>query len=138
MRVVVTCEARFGVSADGRVWTKSPYHYEFWTRYLTTFDEVRVVARAGADDQMDDSWKLVGGPQVSVVQIPYYLGPREFVLKRGAIRRALVESLGREDALLCRVGSPLATELLSSLRGKRPYGLEVVGDPDQALAPGTV
>jgi glycosyltransferase involved in cell wall biosynthesis len=41
--------------------------------------------------------------------------------------------------LICRVGSPIAGLLLPALRrAGRPYGLEVVGDPDQALAPGTV
>ena len=45
MNVVVTLEHRFYRTPDGEVWTKGPNAYDFWTRYLAAFDEVKVAAR---------------------------------------------------------------------------------------------
>jgi len=60
-------------------------------------------------------------------------------MKRHKIRAALHAGVEKTDALLCRVGSPLADELLPMFwKTGRPYGLEVVGDPQEAMGPGTI
>jgi glycosyltransferase involved in cell wall biosynthesis len=139
MRIIVTCEHRFSRASDGSVWAKVAYDYPFWERYLSAFDFVRVVARAKYDPHVDSSYRAVTGPGVEFWHLPYYLGPEQFLVRRGAIRKSLFSALGENDALLCRVGSPLADELLPSCwRTDRPYGLEVVGDPHEAMGPGTI
>jgi glycosyltransferase involved in cell wall biosynthesis len=139
MQLVVTTDYRFSFSADGSVWTKVTYDYPFWERYLAVFDSVRVVARAQVDPHLDASYKPVTGARVSFWPIPFYLGPHQFLVQRHAVRRSLRDALGEGDALLCRVGSLLADELLPTLwADKRTYGLEVVGDPNEAMRPGAV
>src|SRR5882672_3293463 len=138
MRLVVTSESRFHSAADGSVWTKGPCDYRFWQRYLVAFDQVRIVARVHSGAQPDSSYKTVTGPGVELRPLPFYLGPRQFFLQRHKIRKTLMDALGQDDALLCRVCSPIASELLTQLRRERPYALEVIGDPHDALAPGTV
>jgi glycosyltransferase involved in cell wall biosynthesis len=139
MRLVVTCEHRFSLAPDGSVWTKVAFDYEFWERYLAAFDIVRIVARGAPDADINDRYKRVTGNGVEFWPVPYYLGPEQFLMKRGKIRSSLRASVEQGDALLCRVGSPLADELLPSFwKTGRPYGLEVVGDPEEALGPGTV
>ncbi len=139
MRLIITCEHRFALGSDGSVWTRVACDYSFWERYLSAFDSVRVVARAKLDQQIDSKYRAVTGPCVEFWPLPYYLGPEQFLLRRRAIRKSLFSAVGESDALLCRVGSPLADELLPSIwEAQRPYGLEVVGDPYEAMGPGTI
>lgn len=139
MRLVVTCEHRFSRAPDGSVWTKVAFEYAFWERYLKVFDVVRIVARAADDVKIDACHKQVTGNRVEFWPVPFYLGPEQFLIKRHKIRAALHAAVEEADALLCRVGSPLADELLPLFwTSGRPYGLEVVGDPEDALGPGTI
>jgi len=139
MRLVVTCEHRFSLALDGSVWTKIAFDYEFWERYLSVFDVVRIVARAAVDNNINDRYRRVTGARIQFCPIPFYLGPEQFLMRRHQVRAALSAAVDRNDALLCRVGSPLADELLPMFwKTARPYGLEVVGDPEEAMAPGTI
>jgi len=139
MRLVVTCEHRFNLAPDGSVWTKVAFQYAFWERYLKVFDVVRIVARASDDVKIDDCHRQVIGNGVEFWPVPFYLGPEQFLMKRYKIRAALHAAVEESDALLCRVGSPLADELLPLFwEIGRPYGLEVVGDPEEAMGPGTI
>jgi glycosyltransferase involved in cell wall biosynthesis len=137
MRLIVTCEHRFSVAADGTVWSKVGNDYAFWQRYLSGFDSIRVVARAQRDRMINETYKKVTGPGVEFWPLPYYLGPLEFALRRRQIRRSVRRAINKEDAVICRVPSPIGTELLEQVK-RRPYGLEVVGDPYEALSPGAV
>ena len=139
MRLVITSEFRFSLAPDGSVWTKVSYDYSFWQRYLTAFDSVRIAGRASPDPEIDGRYKLVTGPQVDFWKLPFYAGPGQFLRRREAVRGSLLSALKQDDALLCRVGSLLADELLPTLwKTGRPYGLEVVGDPYEAMGPGAI
>jgi len=139
MRLLITSEYRFSLAPDGSVWTKVSYGYPFWERYLVAFDSVRIVARAKVDPAIDESYRKVTGPGVEFWPLPFYLGPEQFLLRRSEIRKSLLAVVEPGDALLCRVGSRLADELLPSFwKHDRPYGLEVVGDPDEAMGPRTI
>jgi len=139
MRLIITCEHRFSLAPDGSVWTKIAFDYAFWQRYLGAFDSLRVVARATLDPAIDAQYKRVTGDGVAFWPLPYYLGPEQFLLQRRKLRASLHEAVGDHDALLCRVASPLADELLPTFWKKdRPYGLEVVGDPREAMGPRTM
>lgn len=139
MRLIVTTDYRFSLAPDGSVWTKVTYDYPFWKRYLTVFDSVRIVARAKFDPEIDDRYKRVTGKQVEFWTVPFYFGPQQFLTRRSAVRKSLIEAVDERDAVLCRVGSLLADELLPSLwKQDRTYGLEVVGDPHEAMGPGAI
>ena len=45
MKVAVILEHRYYCTPDGAIWTEGLNGYEFWTRYLTVFDGVKVIAR---------------------------------------------------------------------------------------------
>lgn len=139
MRLIVTCEHRFSLASDGSVWSRGCYDYPFWERYLAAFDSVRIMARAKVEPGIDESYQAVTGPAVEFWPLPFYLGPEQFLFRRGKIRRSLLSAVEPGDTLLCRVGSPLADELLPSFwKEDRPYGLEVVGDPYEAMGPHTI
>ena len=139
MNVVITLEFRFTRTPDGRLWSRTSHSYAFWERYLTVFDGVKIVARAEWSTDVDSRYRPVLGPGVEFVELPYYLGPWQYLKVRSRARQIVRVAVEQEDAILCRVPSILGTELLSSLPGKgRPYGLEVIGDPEEAFAPGAV
>jgi len=139
MRLVITSEYRFTLAPDGSLWTKVNYGYPFWERYLVAFDSVHIVARAKRDPLTDGNYRAVTGPGVEFWPLPFYLGPEQFLLRRHKIRKSLLASVGSSDALLCRVGSRLADELLPTFwQQDRPYGLEVVGDPHEAMGAHTI
>ncbi len=139
MKLVVTLECRFVITPDRRVWTRVAYSRSFWERYLTTFDGVKVAARATPQAEVDSSYRQVNGPSVDVIPIPDYLGPWQYLKVRHLVRANLRALLHEPDAFLCRVGSRLASDLIPALwRSGRPYALEVVTDPYEIFRPGAI
>jgi glycosyltransferase involved in cell wall biosynthesis len=139
MHVAITLEFRFTQTLDGRLWSRTSHSYSFWERYLDVFDGVKIFARADRQPTVDERYRPVSGPGVSFIALPYYQGPWRYLKARGAIRETMRRAAKEEDAILCRVPSRIGTELLSVIpwRG-HPYGLEVIGDPEQAFSPGAV
>ncbi|GAA2613762.1 hypothetical protein GCM10010399_50760 [Dactylosporangium fulvum] len=139
MRLVVTSEQRFLRSPDGRVWTTTGAANDFWQRYRTVFDEVLVVARVDERPGWPSDARRVDGDGVAVHAVPHYLGPLQYLRRLRRVRAALRTCLAPGDAVLLRVPSALGSLLHRRLRrGRRPFGLEVVGDPFDVFAPGAM
>ncbi|WP_424088904.1 glycosyltransferase family 4 protein [Micromonospora citrea] len=136
---MVTVEARFSRTPDGAVWSVEGPSYSFWTRYLSAFDQVRIVARVQNTPEVGDDARRVDGPGVEVWGIPYYLGPREYLTVRRAVHRSVAAAAGPHDAVILRVPSLIGT-IMAGLRERNslPYALEVVGDPVDVLSPKAV
>jgi glycosyltransferase involved in cell wall biosynthesis len=136
MRVTVTSEQRFLQTPDGSVFTPSANEYQFWCRYLTVFDSVRVVARVWRVEKREAQWNRADGVSVEFVALPYYVGPYEFLRRRAAIQKALRALSVDEDAVIMRSGI-IADRFERILRKlNRPFALEVVGDPYDVFSPG--
>ena len=137
MKVAVVLEHRFARTPDGAVWTDGPFGYSFFGRYLRVFDQVRVIARLAEFTHAERDWARADGDRVGFRAFPYYVGPRQYLARRGAMRRAAESLLPPGEAVILRVPSQLAVTLAPTLRRHaRPYGVEVVGDPYDAFAPG--
>jgi glycosyltransferase involved in cell wall biosynthesis len=138
MSLAVVTEVRFCRVLDGTVWAQaSPY--EFWSRYLDEFDAVTIVGREEPLDFPAPGMARVDGPGVTVRAVPHYLGTRGLVMRWREVRRAVRPVVRAPDALILRLGSLLALGLESSLlKSRRPYAVEVVGDPWDTFAPGVV
>lgn len=139
MRVVISLEHHFDRTPDGVVWTQTQFPYRFWQRYLEVFDQVRVVARVRDSLRAAPDWQRADGRRVAFAAIPEYLGPRQYLMRLPQIRAAACSAIGAEDAVILRVSSQIASLLYPSLRrAGRPYGVEVVSDPYDVFAPGSV
>lgn len=139
MNVVVAFEFKLDRTPDGAVWTRLAFGHEYWRRYLETFEAVRVLARVRAAERAPAGGRRIDGPGVEVVALPCGVGPlapaRDFL----PLRRALERAVGHEDAAILRAGSPVADLLQPRLRRSgHPYGIELVGDPWEILAPGAI
>ncbi len=139
MRVIVGAEARFSRAPDGTTWTPVQYGRRFWDRYLKVFDEVRVLSRVKEVPEPPEGWLRVDGDGVIVHALPYYEGPLNFLLCSRQFAQAVNSSLELDAALIFRVGSEIARIAKSTLkRTGRPYAVEVLSDPVEVFAPGSV
>ncbi|MFI6128730.1 glycosyltransferase [Micromonospora sp. NPDC051141] len=139
MRVVVTTESRLVRTPDGRVWTSTTADYRFWRRYLSAFDQVRVVARVRDQREPPADPRRVDGEGVEVHAVPYYLGPWQYLRRRRAVRRAVGAAATADDAVILRVPSVLGTLLCAArVRQGLPFAVEVVGDPWDVFAKGVI
>jgi len=137
MTAAVVVEHRFYRDAQGRVWTNGPFAYSFWRRYLDVFDGVRAVARAAQVDAPPAAAVRADGPGVVFAPAPYYVGPWQYFRKLPRIAAAVRAAAGPAGAVILRVPSQLAACLDPWLRKTgRPFAVEAVGDPRDALAPG--
>jgi glycosyltransferase involved in cell wall biosynthesis len=139
MNLIVAIDHRFHRTPDGAMWTMTSFTYPFWKRYLTVFDHVRVVARVREAPSALDNWTRCDGDGVSFAEVPYYLGPWQYLWRAQQVQRAARNAIGPRDAVILRVQGQISSCLRPWLRRTgRPYGVEVVGDPYDAFAPGYV
>jgi len=139
MRLMVTTDQRFGCTPDGAVWTPGLFAYPFWTRYLAVFEHVRVVGRVQDIDVAPADWIRGDGEGVSYVKLPHYVGPLEYLVRVGRIRGVIQQAMRSEDAIILRASSTIGSAVEPFLtRDRRPYGVEVVTDPYDVFAPGSI
>jgi len=137
MRLLVVSETHFVRGADGRICSCFGVDgYPFWQRYLDVFDDVIVAART-AQARGADGFVAVEGPGVTVAPLPDYRGPWGYAAQRRRLRRAMRTAIAGADALCLRAPGPIAM-CAWRLGRQRPFAVEVVGDPHDALAPGAV
>lgn len=139
MNLSITLEHRFLSTPDGRLWTQTMFPYGFWERYLAVFDQVNIVARSLNVPSVPEDWKRSDGKGVTFTPIPYFVGPLQYLTRARAVGKAVRRAIGNQDAVIMRVGSRLAVCLEPRLnRERRPFGVEVVCDPYDVFAPGSV
>ena len=138
MPVFISLEERFARTADGQVWSGRTFSYSFWKRYLDVFEQVRVIARVANLKTRPQSWKRADGEGVTFVALPCYVGPLEYAIQFFSIRATIRKALSRTEAVILRVPSPIAHCVHRELAPGQAFGLEVVGDPYEVFAPGSV
>ncbi len=140
MRVCITLEERFRRTPDGSVWSgaSGTCGYSFWQRYLTAFDRVKVIARVADVQAPEPHWIRADGEAVVFHALPYYIGPVQYARRYFSVIRSIRGSVAGDDAVIMRVPSVIAHRLERQLARSRPFALEVVGDPYEVLAPGSV
>src|SRR5262245_2627324 len=126
MDLIVSLEHRFDRTPDGAVWTQTMFANAFWMRYLAVFDRVRVAARVRDVPTAQAGWQRADGEGILFAAIPYYLGPKQYLLRRRQVRHAARSAVGVCDAVIMRIGSQIAVCIEAALRRTgHPYGVEV-------------
>ncbi|MFT4781661.1 MAG: colanic acid/amylovoran biosynthesis glycosyltransferase [Pseudohongiellaceae bacterium] len=136
MKVDVVIEFRFFKTPCGTIWTASSFPYEFWSRYLEVFSNVRIIARVKYVEQVNNGWKKVIGDRVDIYELSYYEGPIQFIKK---LPDLIMRFRGINDSGQCvilRIPSFLAFlyEQIVCRRHSKKYGVEVVGDPEDVFS----
>ena len=140
MRVIVVTHHHFNIVPDGTVYPYAGHDYTFFRRYLCVFDEVLVFARLKNVSELDPANLLprASGPGVTFFPVPDFLGAWQYVKNYTKLVVAAKEVLKGNSACILRIPSHLCTILWRELvKARRPYGVEMVTDPWEALSPGS-
>ncbi|MBZ5639461.1 MAG: glycosyltransferase family 4 protein [Acidobacteriia bacterium] len=139
MRLLMLLEYRFQRTPDGTVWTEGAFSYPFLIQRPKVFDSIRVLARVKDIPERRSNSTRVDGPGVTFAPVPNYVGVGQYLLRAQRVRAAIRRAFEPGDAVAFRGGSQVAATLALALRERRyPYGVRVVGDPYEVLAPGVV
>jgi phosphatidylinositol alpha-1,6-mannosyltransferase len=137
MRVLLTSEARFERTPDGTIWAPAAYGTGLWNRYLEVFSSVLVAARVADTTQPSAGRVPASAPRVAFCGLPSYAGLGGLLRHRRTIRHELAPAVAACPAIIVRSPSPIAQLVARmALAARRPYGAEIVGDPDQVFAAG--
>ena len=115
-----------------------PANYCYWSRYLGIFGEVVILARVDKSPRRQNEEQRANGPGVFFRALPDYTGPWQYLYARRKARLIARHAIEECDAYLLRVPGIVGQMVWREIvRAKKPYALEVMGDPWEALSPGT-
>jgi L-malate glycosyltransferase len=139
VRVLLTSEGHFSLRPAGRIYADGPAKYSAWANYLEAFDEVVVLARVAAEQRLCREEARADGPSVSFCALPDYRGPWEYLRHLSQLKRLVRQAVEDSDAYILRVPGLVGRLVWREVRRRgKPYALEVVGDPWDALGPEAV
>jgi glycosyltransferase involved in cell wall biosynthesis len=138
VRVLTTSEAHFMRMDAQEIRAIGPTNYSFWSCYLEMFNEVTVLARVGPSSRPCLEGARADGPLVSFCALPDYQGPCQYLRNLSNLKASVRLAVRESDAYILRVPGLVGRLAWYEIRRlKKPYALEVVADPWDALAPGT-
>lgn len=130
MKLAVTTHARLYKNSKGEYFAKAVYGYNFFTRYLSVFEEVKIIAHVEmASDKDTENMLRVDGPNVSVFEVFFPHGKIQYINSYSKIKKQLKFSVDDCDAVLIRTPDQLAFQLYNAVKGKIPIAVEVTADP---------
>jgi len=139
LRLCITSEHRFDRTPDGSVWTSTNHSYADWSRYLSDFREVRILARVRDVASPPDTGERADGPDVSIWALPYYLGFGAFCKRWREVKRSAIAGIDPEDAVILKAPSILSTLVEPALRRRgQPFAVQVIGDPRDVYSAGAM
>jgi phosphatidyl-myo-inositol dimannoside synthase len=125
--VTVVTEARFHRDNSGNIVCREGGRaYAFWTRYLSAFSAVRIIARVSNTKAVG---KPVEGPFVVVSAIQDVQGVAEWARRWPRVLGQVARECSRPSSYLLRLPGVLgSTAALTLRRRNQPYAVELVGD----------
>lgn len=134
MKCLCAIENRLVRNAD-EFRVQGPAGYSVWSELLEFFDEVLLVARV-RQTRSTVAAERVNGPNVSVHGLPDFSGLGDYAVKFLQLRSHVREAVAECDAYVLQMPGVVGHLLWRELRkGQRPYAVNVMGDPWDALAP---
>lgn len=116
----------------GKYYAPSIYSYYFLERYLKVFDEIRFLAKTKYVQNIDERrYNLVSGPNVEIVELPWYKGIKQMMHNIIPIMRAYLGICKGVDCCVFRIAQIESFFVYTLGNGRKlPYAVEVVNDPD--------
>jgi glycosyltransferase involved in cell wall biosynthesis len=137
-RLLVTSEEHYSSTISGGIYSSGSANYSSWRRYLEAFDEVLVVARVRSSERSEKNREPADGPGVSFRALPDYTGPWQYLSTRREAQIIARRAIAECSVYLLRVPGLVSHMVWSEIvRSGKPYALEVLGDPWDALSPGS-
>lgn len=140
MDLVFATEARFFKGEGHRYYTDSAsFGMQLWERYLSSFDKIYIMARVSELKNNFSSDYCIDDSRIAFIPIPYYVGFVDFFKRYMQVKRAIKLNALSGRAYICRVPGQIGQILAGILKSRHiPYAVEVVGDPWDVFAPGSI
>ena len=136
MNCFIASDAKFVRNAQGKPASVYQSYERAWKRYLDIFESVTILGRL-FPQQQDPAAEPVEGLGVRFVALPGYTGVGQLIRNLYKFRKHLRECCNDSSAYILR--SPGAVSSLVyrfGINGGQPYGVEVLNDPVEIMAPG--
>lgn len=142
MNLVYVTEARFIKSKNGLIYGEGASSTDLWKRFLQYFTHVYVIARVKpeTEDDMEALGHISSFENVTFIELPYYVGPLEYLKKSRLLKTTIKEKCIIPDAAyLCRVPGNVSNIIIKKLRRENiKYNVEVVGDAWEVFSSGAI
>jgi glycosyltransferase involved in cell wall biosynthesis len=138
LRLLITSEEHFTLARSGAIYSNRPAAYSAWSRYLEYFDQVIVLARVQENNGQENHRQRADGPGVFFRGLPDFTGPWQY-FRIGHQAQAIARHTVAEcDSYLLRVPGLVGQMVWREMvRANKRYAAEVLGDPWDALSPGS-
>lgn len=132
MKILIVTDHVF-LRVKGKIYDNFCFDQAFFKDYKGNFSKVLVAARIIECENLPSDFRLSSGGAVEFVSMGCNRGWRWFAFAALTARRRLRASVLESDALVLRVPSALAWAASRlALRARKPYMIEVIGDPEEA------
>ncbi len=141
MKLFFYTEARFIKNSNNEYFNDDGSLNNFlWKRYLKSFSSITIVARVKyIADFTSSHQKLASTSNVSFIDLPYFIGPYQYLKNRKSIKKILNSIVKKDNVHLMRVPGAIGNLVSKILKKKAiPYGVEVVGDPIDVFSKGAI
>lgn len=139
MRLVITLEDHLFRGKDGCTYGRGPVNYTIWTKYLEFFHEVMLLARVRNTGASPSSLQRVDGRSVFICELPDYRGPIGYLRNVLKLEDIVRQAVYAGDAYLLRIPGLVGRLVWREItRLKKAFAVEVMGDPWDALGPGSI
>ncbi|MDF2613502.1 MAG: hypothetical protein K0S71_1288 [Clostridia bacterium] len=137
MDILVVSDSHITKQKDGTYWCRTAIHgYDFWKRYLSAFDRVKVVSRVLNIDYVDlDNHIRVDGPGVEIIDLPFVRGAKEYLRNYFRFKSEIKKVISDEACAIFRLPSIPAFMVLKEFKKtNKPYLFEIIADPYDAYS----
>jgi glycosyltransferase involved in cell wall biosynthesis len=141
MELAILFDHRFYRDNNGVLFSLKPYNYRlFAERYLPVFDRVHILARVSETTLAKGQYESAVSAGVEIISLGDWAGPFDFLRQRRSSLSKLYGYLSKKElAIVMLVPGTIASMAYDLLKkNDRPYAVEVVSDPYDAFAPGSV
>lgn len=139
MNILVVADGHYYRTPDGQIYVESVFDYSFYKRYLDIFENVKVIVRLSDVEDLPNKMKRVDGPGLEFLPLPNYRGAMQYIKNYFKIRFLLKKYFEGVDCAIFRIPGATANICCKYFaKLNKPFAIEVVVDPWEYFAKGTV
>lgn len=127
MKLLLVLEHHFFEDKNHNVWCERVINYDFFRRYLQTFDEIFVCARLSHVDVHDIKWQKASGSGVRFIAINDFQGFKGAIANFYKVKKVIRKSISKVDICILRAPSPISILAYAEIsKSKKIYALEMM------------
>lgn len=139
MKLLVVADGHYYIDKEQNVYVESVFDYSFYARYLSAFDEVYAIIRAEKVEMPPKDCKKASGPNVYFLPIPPSKGVKQYAMNYLDNQKLIKEYVKEFECAIFRIPGVVANTVMPIFeKTGKPYAIEVVVDPWEYFAKGTV